>query len=291
MSKSCSGINNLISARYLPSSGSFIAPSKRKRDVIIIGGGHNGLTCAAYLAKKGIDVLVLERRHTIGGAAVTEEIFPGYKFSRASYLAGLLRPQIIAELNLKKYGFKYITRDPSSFTPTLLNSKYQGKYLLLGSSNEMNHKSISQFSTSDADAFTQYEHFLGQISNLIQPILDCPPPDLTQGCIKEKLSTISNLNNIIKVGYKHKEILLPFYELLVGPATTILNRWFESDILKTTLATDSIIGAHHSPSQPGSAYVLLHHVRMYMYYYSSFIFQLPVYTIYYPVCIYTHMHV
>ena len=133
----------MIYGRYLPSSGSFIAPSKRKRDVIIIGGGHNGLTCAAYLAKKGIDVLVLERRHTIGGAAVTEEIFPGYKFSRASYLAGLLRPQIIDELNLKKYGFKYITRDPSSFTPTLLNSKYQGKYLLLGSSNQMNHKSIS----------------------------------------------------------------------------------------------------------------------------------------------------
>ena len=101
---------------------------------------------------------------------------------------------------------------------------------------------------------------MSQISDLIQPILDSPPPDLAQGGIKEKLSTISNLNNIIKVGYKHREILLPFYELLVGPATTILNRWFESDILKTTLATDSIIGAQHSPSQAGSAYVLLHHV-------------------------------
>jgi thioredoxin reductase len=108
--------------KYLPSPGTYIAPKRRLRDVIIIGGGHNGLISAAYLAKAGLDVLVLERRHTIGGAAVTEELYPGFKFSRASYLAGLLRPHIIEELNLPKYGFKYLPRDPSSFTPTRINS-------------------------------------------------------------------------------------------------------------------------------------------------------------------------
>ena len=146
-------MTNLVLGRYLPSASSFLTPSRRKRDVIIVGGGHNGLTCAAYLAKKGLDVLVLERRNIIGGAAVTEEIFPGIKFSRASYLAGLLRPCIIEDLQLQNYGFKYISRDPSSFTPTLLDSKHQGKYLLLGSSEELNYKSIAQFSTLDANAF------------------------------------------------------------------------------------------------------------------------------------------
>ena len=99
--------------KYLRSPGAYIAPTRSKRDAIVIGGGHNGLICAAYLAKKGLDVLVLERRHIIGGASVTEEIYPGFKYSRASYLAGLLRPQIIEELDLKKRGFKYINRDPS----------------------------------------------------------------------------------------------------------------------------------------------------------------------------------
>ena len=105
----------LLHGKYLGSPSAYIAPTRAssKRDAIVIGGGHNGLICAAYLAKKGLDVLVLERRHVIGGASVTEEIYPGFKYSRASYLAGLLRPQIIEELDLKKRGFKYINRDPS----------------------------------------------------------------------------------------------------------------------------------------------------------------------------------
>ena len=135
--------------KYNKSPGLFIPPKNTKRKVIVIGGGHNGLVCASYLAKNNIDVLVLERRHIIGGAAVTEEIIPGeshyssssinhslsslsqlslgFKFSRASYLAGLLRPQIIKDLELKKYGFEYISRDPSSFTPTKLDDPmYKG---------------------------------------------------------------------------------------------------------------------------------------------------------------------
>jgi hypothetical protein len=107
-------IQKRVKHKYYSSPGIYIAPSKQKRDAIIIGGGHNGLVCAAYLAKNGVDALVLERRNIIGGAAVTEEIIPGFKFSRASYLAGLLRPQIIKDLELEKYGFKYLPRNPSS---------------------------------------------------------------------------------------------------------------------------------------------------------------------------------
>ena len=107
-----------VASKYEVSSLPFSAPPCSHYDVIIVGGGHNGLVAAAYLATNGQRVLVLERRHVIGGAAVTEEMVPGFKFSRASYLAGLLRPRIIKELELEKFGFKYLVRDPSSFTPT-----------------------------------------------------------------------------------------------------------------------------------------------------------------------------
>ena len=168
----------------------------QRRDVIIVGGGHNGLIAAAYLAKQGLDVLVLERRHVLGGAAVTEELMPGFKFSRVrrpeagrrlsravthfccchcvcvcvyvslcqgSYLAGLLRPQIIEDLELEKHGFKYLPRDPSSFTPSLVDGPLRGKHLMLWGDEAKTHASISQFSAKDADAFPLYEEFLGQV--------------------------------------------------------------------------------------------------------------------------------
>ena len=113
--------------KYLPSPGVYKKPLKTHYKTIIVGGGHNGLVAAAYLAKSGVECLVLERRHCVGGASVTEEIIPGFKFSRAAYLAGLLRPQIIKDLELEKYGFKYLARNPSSFTPTLESSIYKGE--------------------------------------------------------------------------------------------------------------------------------------------------------------------
>lgn len=215
----------------------------------------------AYLAKNNVDTLILERRHIIGGASVTEEIIPGFKFSRASYLAGLLRPQIIKDLQLEKYGFEYILRDPSSFTPTKLDDKeYNGKYLLLGSNTKQNWKSIAQFSKNDADSFEKYEEFLGKVREILQPILDNAPFDLTEGKLYEKIKTLKSLIEFGLVTFKNRDVLIPFYELLTGPAEQILNRWFESDILKTTLATDAVIGALISTKQNGSAYVLLHHV-------------------------------
>lgn len=212
-------------SKYFPSPGRYVPPRVATRDVIVIGGGHNGLICAAYLAKAGLDTLVLERRHLVGGAAITEEIEPGFLYSRASYLAGLLRPQIIEDLNLQKYGFKYLPRNPSSFTPTLITSKYKGKYLILGSDDKQNWESIAQFSRNDADAFPHYERFLGSIRDILQPLLDNPLPDLTEGSLRSRMSGLKSIKELIRVGYRNKEVLVPFYELMVGPAQVILDRW------------------------------------------------------------------
>lgn len=271
-----------VARKYNPSPGAYHPPvgrgkdngkdgnataavgAKQTRDAIVIGGGHNGLVAAAYLAKSGMDVLVLERRHIVGGAAVTEEIVPGFKFSRASYLAGLLRPQIIRDLQLERFGFKYLPRDPSSFTPTLASSPYHGKYLVLGENEAANHASISQFSAKDAEAYPRYEAFLGKVRDIMQPLLDNPLPSLNPlgaGLSwKDRVASVKVLSQLVRAALKHKEVLVPFYELFTGPAQQILDRWFESEILKTTLATDAVVGALVSLKQNGSAYVLLHHV-------------------------------
>eukprot|EP01004_Peranema_trichophorum_P010876 NODE_970_length_2213_cov_44.560287_g829_i0.p1 GENE.NODE_970_length_2213_cov_44.560287_g829_i0~~NODE_970_length_2213_cov_44.560287_g829_i0.p1 ORF type:complete len:701 (-),score=153.25 NODE_970_length_2213_cov_44.560287_g829_i0:111-2024(-) len=253
-------VQERVSVKYEPSPGKFIPPKEKNWDVIIIGGGHNALVSSAYLTRAGLKVLVLERRHVIGGAAVTEEIVPGFKFSRASYLAGLLRPQIIEDLNLENYGFKYITRDPSSFTPTSRFSGLNMKYLLLGSNLDLNHVSISQFSKKDAIAFPKYEDFLSDVRQLVQPLLDGPPPMPTEGSWKERVGTLRRIAKLARQGSSNPKVIGQLYELFTGPAQSLLDRWFESDILKTTLATDAVIGAMICPSQPGSAYVLLHHV-------------------------------
>lgn len=250
-----------VAKKYISSPlSAYVAPAASHYDTIIVGGGHNGLVAAAYLAKAGLKPLVLERRHVVGGAAITEEVVKGFKFSRASYLAGLLRPHIIKDLELEKYGFKYLPRSPSSFTPTRLDSSYEGKHLLLGAGQAEDKRSIAQFSARDAEAFEEYETFLGKIRDIMQPILDNPPMDLSQGKWKERCATLKAMQSLSTECIKHRDVLVPFYELFTGPATQLLDRWFESDILKTTLATDAVVGALISPKMSGSAYVLLHHV-------------------------------
>lgn len=217
-----------------------------------MGAGHNGLVAANYLAKAGLKVAVFERRHVVGGAAITEEIFPGFKFSRASYLAGLLRPDIIKELDLKKNGVEFFFRDPYSFTP----HKDGKRYLLLGS--EPNN-TIAMFSKKDAETFSQYENHITKLMKFIPPLIDNNLPSV-EGTYSDKFGSLKTAASLLKIGLRNRDCVLPFYDLLTAPASQFLNKWFESDILIATLATDAIIGSMTSPMIQGSSYVLLHHV-------------------------------
>ncbi|XP_025071416.1 pyridine nucleotide-disulfide oxidoreductase domain-containing protein 2 [Alligator sinensis] len=192
-------------------------------DAVVIGAGHNGLVAAAYLQKSGVRTAVLERRHVLGGAAVTEEIIPGFKFSRASYLLSLLRPQIYKDLELQRHGLRLHPRDPYSFTP-VLEARTPPRSLLLGHDVAETQRQIARFSPRDAEVG---EHRGG----------DPPGPGLVLG-----------------------KQLPQSYQVLTAPISKVLDQWFESEPLKATLATDAVIGAMASPHTPGSGYVLLHHV-------------------------------
>ncbi|KAA0199011.1 hypothetical protein HAZT_HAZT002230 [Hyalella azteca] len=234
------------------------------RNLCVLLLGHNGLVCGAYLARAGKKVCILERRHIVGGAAVTEEIIPGFKFSRASYVLGLLRPHIVKDLELAKYGLEVRLRDPHSYTPLLENywQDGKGKSLMLGSSIEQNSQQIAQFSTKDAAKYPEYEAMLGKFADAIAPLLDTPAPhlgSLAGASLMDKLRALPALKPILKTGGLLGPDLPLFQELLTAPTSRVLDHWFESEPLKATLATDSVIGAFISPSTPGSGYVLLHH--------------------------------
>ncbi|XP_069882671.1 pyridine nucleotide-disulfide oxidoreductase domain-containing protein 2 isoform X4 [Dipodomys merriami] len=224
-------------------------------------------TChqAAYLQRLGVNTVVLEKRHVIGGAAVTEEIIPGFKFSRASYLLSLLRPQIYTDLELKKYGLKLHLRDPYAFTPMLEEGR-GGKVprsLLLGTDMAENQKQITQFSWKDAQAFPRYEEFMSRLVLAIDPLLDAAPLDIAafqHGSLLQRLKLLSTLKPLVKAGRTLGAQLPQYYQVLTAPITKVLDQWFESEPLKATLATDAVIGAMTSPRTPGSGYVLLHHV-------------------------------
>jgi len=226
---------------------------KSAYDAVVIGGGHNGLVASAYLAKAGKSVACLERRHVLGGAAVTEEIVPGYKFSRASYVVSLLRPKVIDELELKRHGLKVHLRNPNSFTPLIDGSNS----LTLGNGRENTFKEIAKFSPKDAENYFKFDAKLEHFSKAIEPLLDNRPPNLKNSLWRER----ENVNNLYQMGRKLGLKEVPeFYKLLTAPISTILNEWFESEPLKATLGTDGVIGAWISPYSAGSGYVLLHHV-------------------------------
>lgn len=231
-------------------------------DCIIVGGGHNGLVCAAYLARAGWKVLVLERRELVGGCAVTEELWPGCRISTASYVVSLLLPEIERDLNLAAHGYKVLPRNPSSFTPF-----EDGRSLLLGPDKELTRREIAKFSEKDAEAYFRYEALLERVAECIEPVLSSTPPDLLPLPGEwRKIGFGKKVRDVRKAMALHKSLkrlgndMPEAIELLTGSAATILNRWFESDQLKATLATDAIIGNFQPVSSPGTAYVLLHHV-------------------------------
>ena len=220
-------------------------------DLIVIGAGHNGLVTAAYAARAGLKVLVLERREVIGGACVTEEVWPGYKVSTAAYVNSLLRPEIIRELELQRHGFEMLPRSPSSFTPFP-----DGRSLMLGPDKALTRREISKFSTRDADALPRYEAMLERVADFLEPTLVMTPPN-PWSLRPANLVQLAKLGlGFVRLGTDGQKAV----EILAGAATPILDRWFESEQLKVTLATDAIIGAMASPSMPGTAYVLFHHV-------------------------------
>jgi len=220
-------------------------------DAIVVGGGHNGLVTAAYLARAGERVLVLEARDRVGGACVTEETWPGFKVSTAAYVVSLFRPEIVRDLELGRHGYVVLQRDPSSFTPFP-----DGRSLVMGPDREATRREVARFSAHDAEALPRYEAMLERVAAAVEPTLLETPPDPFSRRPRDLLALARLGLRFLRLGKDGPAAL----EVLTGAARPVLDRWFESDEVKATLATDAIIGAWASPEVPGTAYVLFHHV-------------------------------
>ncbi len=219
-------------------------------DAIIVGGGHNGLVCAAYLAKAGRDVLVLERRHVLGGAAVTEELYPGFKFSVCSYVVSLFRPHIIRELKLAKHGLEMIPLE-CSFLPLP-----DGDSLCRWADAHQTRHEIARFSAKDAEIYPEFGMAMTQLAYFAKALIDSPAPDPTSLRPRE-------LMNLLRLGKRFKalgpDLMHLNVQLLTMSAVDFLDCWFESEVLKAPMSVSGIIGTFLGVRSPGTAYVLLHH--------------------------------
>ncbi|TPW11438.1 MAG: FAD dependent oxidoreductase [Acidimicrobiaceae bacterium] len=225
-------------------------PTSRTYDAIVIGGGHNGLVNGAYLAKAGLRTLILERRHLVGGAAITEELKPGFHFTTFSYALSLLRPDIIHELDLVKHGFFPLLM-PTSFAPM-----ENGDYLLLGPDRNENIQELARHSRRDADALDQYSHDMAQVCQALKPLFDSIPPNL----FSDEPDDLLQLADLAK-RLKHlpKRVLTNCVRLLTGSAADFLDDYFETEIVKGLFSSSSIIGSKVGPRSQGSGLVLLFH--------------------------------
>ncbi|MFQ5927111.1 MAG: phytoene desaturase family protein, partial [Terriglobia bacterium] len=221
-------------------------------DVIIVGGGHNGLVTAAYLARAGRRVLVLERRPLLGGACVTEEVFPGFKVSTAAYLCSLLQERIIRDLDLPRYGYYVYPKDPAFFTPFP-----DGRHLTLWQSQQKSCEEIGKFSKKDAEVYPAYEAHVERLAQFAERLLLVTPPNFTRGGLRD----LWGLGKLAWQGLRlDARERVGQVKLFTQSAADFLDAWFESEQLKVTLATDGVIGTNSGPRSPGTAYVLLHHV-------------------------------
>src|ERR1041384_7790321 len=216
-------------------------------DVVVIGGGHNGLVNAAYLARAGKRVLVCERRYVLGGAAVTEEIFPGFKFSVASYVVSLLRPEIIRDLDLPRHGMEVLPLD-GTFTPMP-----NGDYLWRVNDHAKTHREIARHSKLDAEAYDEYGKAMVEMARFVKPMLDMTPPDPMSLNPRELLTIGSRFRGLADAA-RYNQV-----QLMTMSAVDFLDQWFETDALKATMAASGIIGTFLGVRSPGTAYVLLHH--------------------------------
>ncbi len=225
-------------------------PMATNYDAIIIGGGHNGLVTAAYLSRAGKKVLVLERRHVLGGAAVTEEVFPGFKFSVCSYVVSLLRPEIIRELDLPRHGLEILPLD-GTFTPML-----NGDHLWRTNDHAQTRRELCRHSRLDAEAYDEFGKAMMQLIRFVKPILSMPAPDPT-------LLKLRDWKDLIRLGKRFRDLpsgdRYNLVQLMTRSAVDFLDGWFETDVLKATMSASGVIGTFLGIRSPGTAYVLLHH--------------------------------
>ena len=228
-------------------------PTSPKYDVVIMGAGHNGLVCAAYLARAGLKVKVLERRGIVGGAAVTEEFYPGFRNSIASYTVSLLNPKVIADLELHRHGLKILERPAMNFLPLP-----DGDYLLTGEGRTKSE--IAKFSRRDAERYDAYGAKLETIADTLRDLVLRAPPNVIEGFGLRGLRELGRAaalgNELRHLDLEERRLLL---DLFTKAAAEILDEWFDSEPLKALLGFDAIVGNYASPYDPGTAYVLLHH--------------------------------
>jgi phytoene dehydrogenase-like protein len=234
-------------------SGSIVADSAQ-RDAVIVGGGHNGLVCAAYLAAAGLKVTVLERRSVVGGAAVTEEFHPGFRNSVAAYTVSLLNPKVIRDLDLPRHGLRVVERPLANFLP--LNDT---EYLKIGAGKT--RQEVAKYSVRDAERLAAYGERLDTIADVLRDLVLETPPNVTAG---SWLEAMPELLRSARLGKRLTKLNLPMrrelLDLFVKSAGDYLDTWFESAPIKAAYGFDGIVGNYASPYAAGSAYVLLHHV-------------------------------
>ena len=224
--------------------------SAESYDAIVIGAGHNGLACAAYLAKAGRRVLVLERRHLVGGAAVTEEIVPGFQFSACSYVVSLMRPWIIRDLDLPSHGYEVLPLD-ATFTPFP-----DGRYLLRDADGEATRRRIAALSPRDAEVYPHFGKAMSELGRLVAPVVDGPAPDPVSLAPGE-LARLASLGRHLGGGGERRAAQM--LKMMTMSAVDFLSEWFESEHLIAPMSVSGIIGTFQGVSSPGTAYVLLHH--------------------------------
>jgi len=220
-------------------------------DAIIVGGGHNGLVCAAYLARAGRRVLVLEAREMVGGCAVTEKIWPGYRVSTAAYLSSLLQEKVVRDLELERFGYRVDAKDPAFFSPFP-----DGRHLFMWKDRARTLAEIAKFSAKDAEAYPRYEAHLEKLAAVAESLLLTTPPEFPPRGIGDFVDYLKLMGRLR--GLSRTEIV-GLVKVFTQSAADFLDAWFESEELKVTLATDGVIGANGGPRSPGTAYILLHH--------------------------------
>ncbi|MCU1273607.1 MAG: dependent oxidoreductase [Bryobacterales bacterium] len=222
-----------------------------KFDAIIIGGGHNGLVTAAYLARAGRKVVVLERRELLGGCSVTEEIWPGFRVSTAAYLASLLQERIVRELELKRFGYLIDAKDPAFFS-----AFPDGRHFFMWQDEHKTLAEIAKFSKRDAEIYPAYEQHLEKLAQVVESLLLTSPPDFPPRGVGDFIEYLKLAGRMRKLSRRE---MVGLVKIFTQSAADFLDEWFESPEVKVTLATDGVIGANGGPRSQGTAYILLHH--------------------------------